>query len=665
MTARLFAYNAIAVGGGPASGAKLNVYTRSTTTRTPWYTDVGLTTPATNPVIADSDGRIAVYFQDTAEFTIACTTADGATNILEADIVGGVLLVDTSSTLIVDPTWLPIISAPFNGVREVATYSALSALASASVSDGDIYYVQGGDAAGDGAHGYFRFVAGSSTTAVAGVIIAHANGRFFRNIGDGPFNLIWATRGQPYYSTSVAYLVDYRTHIQEALDYCLANGHSLYVPAGKRIFAASQTPGQTYCIYNGGVSIVCERAPVAFQSAFTFANGIGAIDFMECSIASGGAVDSWVFDSIFIDTAFGGSPRGRRGIFFNFDEACTCLKMQIINPRIGNAGGGHSIEFYSDDALNPQGVPFAMEFNGGALFEGLKAYGISDSCVFRDVLCRSSIGSNRIGMDIQTVTANGARPQMILIVNPNIDADGGSIRVTSGGKVTIRDYDLEQSHGTCTAIIDITGSDEVMAGVEIENGSIGVFGTAAATSCIRLANCLFPKVDSYKIISVPTGGGYTAPTNGILIENTTTDAFIGTGQISDESGRITEAVTDNGVGTRGVTKPITPDSPFTNVSAGFAPLQYTKALDGTVTITGWIEGTTANTPETICTMPVGARPLEAYRKYDRGNLGGTIGDAVFQILTSGVFTVSASTGSGRQFPINLSYPTLPYVIGHD
>lgn len=132
MAARLFAFNAIDVGGGPASGAKLNVYTRSTTTRTPWYTDVGLSTPATNPIVADADGRFEIYFQDASQFTIECTTADAATNILEADIVGGVLLVSSSSVLLVDASWLPVISAPLgNGWPE--------ALAADFVEAGDTY----------------------------------------------------------------------------------------------------------------------------------------------------------------------------------------------------------------------------------------------------------------------------------------------------------------------------------------------------------------------------------------------------------------------------------------------------------------------------------------------------------------------------------------------
>lgn len=106
-------FNAIDVGGGPASGALLNVYTRGTSTRRPMWSDVGLTTPLTNPIVADADGRFdGIYFDSAVQYSILCTTADGATTILEADIVGGALFVSTSPvTLVIDASWLPMLSA--------------------------------------------------------------------------------------------------------------------------------------------------------------------------------------------------------------------------------------------------------------------------------------------------------------------------------------------------------------------------------------------------------------------------------------------------------------------------------------------------------------------------------------------------------------------------
>ena len=90
MGVKSFSTTAFGVGGGAASGALCNVYTRNTTTRKTVYSDSTLVTPFTNPVVGDSDGRIGpVYFDDTLELTFQVTTSDGATRLLDVDYRNG------------------------------------------------------------------------------------------------------------------------------------------------------------------------------------------------------------------------------------------------------------------------------------------------------------------------------------------------------------------------------------------------------------------------------------------------------------------------------------------------------------------------------------------------------------------------------------------------
>ena len=84
-----FAYSAVAVGGGAESGALYNVYRKGTSTRTPAYTDSGLTTPAANPAVGDSDGRALLYLDQDESYTIRVTTSNAATRLLEVDVEDG------------------------------------------------------------------------------------------------------------------------------------------------------------------------------------------------------------------------------------------------------------------------------------------------------------------------------------------------------------------------------------------------------------------------------------------------------------------------------------------------------------------------------------------------------------------------------------------------
>lgn len=124
MSARPFAFNAIAVGGGPESGALFNSYIRSTSTRSPLYTSTDID-PVTgpkklNPFAADADGRVFFYFDPDIEYTWRCTTANGATIILECDVIDGVLSNVTSDTILIDASWIAALNAPL-GDDQAAT----------------------------------------------------------------------------------------------------------------------------------------------------------------------------------------------------------------------------------------------------------------------------------------------------------------------------------------------------------------------------------------------------------------------------------------------------------------------------------------------------------------------------------------------------------------
>lgn len=66
--------------GAVYAGAKANVYLTGTTTTTPSYQDSALTTPHTNPVVADSAGRFApIYLSQIIDYKIVITDSGGTT----------------------------------------------------------------------------------------------------------------------------------------------------------------------------------------------------------------------------------------------------------------------------------------------------------------------------------------------------------------------------------------------------------------------------------------------------------------------------------------------------------------------------------------------------------------------------------------------------------
>jgi hypothetical protein len=98
MAARAFVHNAVGVSGSAESGAKMFGYVYDTVTPQTFYTDFDLTTPATNPFVADSAGHIRIYYDDALDWTFVVKSANEAATLLEVDVVEGVTVV-TYATL--------------------------------------------------------------------------------------------------------------------------------------------------------------------------------------------------------------------------------------------------------------------------------------------------------------------------------------------------------------------------------------------------------------------------------------------------------------------------------------------------------------------------------------------------------------------------------------
>lgn len=204
--------NMLAPGGTPASGCKLSSVIRNTSTPSPLYSDVGLTTPTTNPFVGDADGRLDFYFDGAIQYTWTVRTSDDGTIVWQADVVGGVVTPTYVDGVLIHATWaLPLATALGSGwkdafalpvpdglsgqfVKPVATYAALTALAaSTGLQDDGIYLTAGRAGDEDGGQGYWRYDAASVVAANGGTVLAISGGgagRFFR-LYNGPVYARW------------------------------------------------------------------------------------------------------------------------------------------------------------------------------------------------------------------------------------------------------------------------------------------------------------------------------------------------------------------------------------------------------------------------------------------------------------------------------------------
>ena len=217
MAGQAFIVSLLGLDGTPESGGKLYSYSRGTSTPRPLYTNVGLTVPATNPVIADVLGTIDCYFDTALQYTWRAKTADDATTLWEVEVVGGVLALtyvnpDYAVNPLIETSWVPALGAPLgsgwvdafalplpdglsgNFIKPLATYGALTALTEATgLQDNGVYCTYARTTEEDGGFGFWRYDAASTATVDGGTILAidgGGAGRFFR-LHDGTFYPEW------------------------------------------------------------------------------------------------------------------------------------------------------------------------------------------------------------------------------------------------------------------------------------------------------------------------------------------------------------------------------------------------------------------------------------------------------------------------------------------
>lgn len=130
--------------GRPVSGGKLYFYENKTSTPKDTFTDRALTTPHTNPVVADSGG------------------------VWEPIWLSGVYTVTLKDSDDVQlDSWDNVRGVPAGNAEEPESLSAMQALDTSINVDGDVVYLRGRTSVGDGGEGHFRWDSSNLSTEVA------------------------------------------------------------------------------------------------------------------------------------------------------------------------------------------------------------------------------------------------------------------------------------------------------------------------------------------------------------------------------------------------------------------------------------------------------------------------------------------------------------------
>lgn len=385
MAAQALILSVLGLTGTVEPGGLLYSYVRSTTTPLALYTDSGLTTPATNPVVANALGTISVYFNDALSYSLTCKTADQATTLFQFDIVGGVVALtyvnpDYVGNPIINTSWVPVLQAAIGSnwgtalgtalgsgwaailaaanmpIVYVDTYAALQALtAGTGRANGGVYYVKGRTGDNDGGQGHFLYSSASSATSNSGTILLPGDsaGRYIR-LYDG-------TIYPEFFGSSS----DWGAALTAAFTAVASSGGIVKMrPGSDYTFTTQATMPATENFVVWDIRGCKIRPKYASGATFKFGDGatqvnelqiLGGAGFLDAATVAEGGVSQPVFEfrgvrSVRMEGVFGSS-------FYQIAkwgdpaDAVSCYQWWMENCDITmrtNANGGHTHAILGD-----------------------------------------------------------------------------------------------------------------------------------------------------------------------------------------------------------------------------------------------------------------------------------------------------------------------------
>lgn len=264
-------------------------------------------------------------------------------------------------------------------------------------------------------------------------------------------------------------------------------------------------------------------------------------------------------------------------------------------------GGGNDVAFHfnNDETDNVNGGGYCWSFRNVRFEDGFKATQAGDNWVL--INCQAD-GEN-VGFDWTGVNGAGGAPSQFLLFGCNTTADGGSTNIHSGNFAQVTNSNTEQIVSGATYLHDFEGDVADLFCPAIRNTFMGAFAGAGLTAHVRVDNCFGAVIEGNYFA---LGHATTAATSDIVIGSGATDTYVGPSVVARSTGF---AITDSGVGTRGVTKTPSLSNSWVDVGSGAEVMQYMKDKDGMVHVWGACKNGTTTAATTIFTLPASFRPV--------------------------------------------------------
>jgi hypothetical protein len=343
--------------------------------------------------------------------------------------------------------------------------------------------------------------------------------------------------------------------------------------------------------------------------------------------------------NLFVGDNGAGTRYGGIGINFVLTGANRNLDRHLMDGVFVQAASSNAtaLQILNAGTSNVNGAYFLSEIRRSAFNGGIKMVEVGDSLLLQSV---TTTGQN-IGVDFSGVNAGGGQPSQFILFNYNSTSVGGAVLHRGGLFFALMNSNIEQTYdNTGGRMVDV-GRDDTTYSPLIWSNYLGVYSGANLADTVRISNST-GGIIANNVFAIASAT--TSSTTDIVISSTSKEVWVGPNVTGRAAGLI---ITDNGVGTRGVTKTPALQNGWVDFGSGANVVQYVKSVDGMVHIWGCCKNGTTTGGTLLFTLADRFRPAGFIRSTVAVDDGGSYAvPGLITILSNGQVLISYVPTSG-------------------
>jgi hypothetical protein len=334
-----------------------------------------------------------------------------------------------------------------------------------------------------------------------------------------------------------------------------------------------------------------------------------------------------VMEKFALGSPLTGTRVGLAGIYMDTNVAGSFNPKFTLRDTAILQGSGVAFLAINNPANNVNGGMYCANLENSMFYGGINLQNTGDSnCIHKNIITGTNVG-------IYASNVSGA--SLLSIVDNNITTTGGVAQIDAGSRFKFLRNNCEQTvtfTGGATYMMNVSGGNGTMNLPEIRGNHFGLFSSVVNSGCLYINNT------QGALVSENTFVNSNASAVAIVVGATATNTRIGA---NNYGSAVTTKVTDGGIGTMGVIKPITT---FANAwancpTAPTASGRFYKDILGTVHLAGVLNAGTITQGTLMFTLPVGFRPDQPGRFSVVSDNAGTLVLGEVRIDTAGNVTI--------------------------